>query len=294
MLRLPSLFGLFSHARCVRINHDACVLPTKSTSFTPEMGPLYEATQRDAWVFTPLKVANRLLGALAVSWVAEREFSHDELTVIDAFGAQCAQALDRIRIADAQRESALQLQRLGEALQRNLLTQPPKPTDLDIAFRYLPAVNEAQVGGDWYDAFDSASGATIISVGDVAGHDLKAAAAMAQLRNLLRGLAVTGPPPLASLTESVTLAWDPTSPGQARELTARMCAAAGFTTELCATCVLLTSELVTNAVLHGRSQVRLTVTGPGGVRVEVGEDSAACRSSTTTTISTPSTGAASS
>ena len=78
---------------------------------------------------------------------------------------------------------------------------------------------------------------------------------------------------MASRTESVTLAWDPTSAGQARELTAQMCAAAGFTTELSATCVLLTSETVTNALLHGRSHVRLTViTGPAGVRVEVGDD----------------------
>ncbi len=168
------------------------VLPTRASglAFTPGMGPLYDATQRLAWVFSPLKVGSRLLGALAVSWVEEREFTEDELTVIDAFGAQCAQALDRIRIAEAQRKGELSLQRLGVALQRNLLTQPPTPNDLDIAFRYLPAVHEAQVGGDWYDAFDSASGATVVSVGDVAGHDLKAAAAMAQLRSLLRGLAV--------------------------------------------------------------------------------------------------------
>lgn len=168
------------------------VLPTMAAglAFAPEMGPLYEATQRHAWAFTPLKVGNRLLGALAVSWVEERQFTDDELTVIDAFGAQCAQALDRIHIAEAQRDTALQVARLGEALQRNLLTQPPTPTELDMACRYLPAVHEAQVGGDWYDAFDSASGATVISVGDVAGHDLLATAAMAQLRNLLRGLAV--------------------------------------------------------------------------------------------------------
>lgn len=168
------------------------VFPTRESglAFTPAMGPLYEATHRSAWVFTPLRVGNRLLGALAVSWVDERQFTDDELTVIEAFGAQCAQALDRIRIADTQRETALQVARLGEALQRNLLTQPPTPTELDIAVRYLPAVHEAQIGGDWYDAFDSASGATVISVGDVAGHDRLATAAMAQLRNLLRGLAV--------------------------------------------------------------------------------------------------------
>lgn len=147
------------------------VFPTRESglAFTPAMGPLYEATSRSAWVFTPLRIGNRLLGALAVSWVDERQFTDDELTVIEAFGAQCAQALDRIRIAETQREPALQVARLGEALQRNLLTLPPTPPELDIAVRYLPAVHEAQIGGDWYDAFDSASGATVISVGDVSG-----------------------------------------------------------------------------------------------------------------------------
>ena len=164
------------------------VFPTRKSglAFTPAMGPLYEATHRSSWVFTPLRVGNRLLSALAVSWVDERQFTDDKLTVIEAFGAQCAQALDRIRIADTQRETALQVAQLGEALQPNLLTQPPTPTELDIAVRYLPAVHEAQIGGDWYEAFDSASGATVISVGD----DRLATAAMAQLRNLLRGLAV--------------------------------------------------------------------------------------------------------
>lgn len=168
------------------------VLPSMESglAFTPAMGPLYEATKRHAWVFTPLKIGKRLLGALAVSWVQERQFTDAELTVIDAFAAQCAQALDRIRVTQAQRESALLVKRLAEALQRSLLTQPPTPAELDIAFRYLPAVHEAQIGGDWHDAFDNAAGTTFLSVGDVAGHDRNAAAAMAQLRNLLRGLAI--------------------------------------------------------------------------------------------------------
>ncbi|OMQ14381.1 hypothetical protein A7K94_0217020 [Modestobacter sp. VKM Ac-2676] len=45
------------------------------------------------------------------------------------------------------------------------------------------------MGGDWYDAFPSADGATTLVIGDVTGHDRDAAAAMGQLRNLLRGIA---------------------------------------------------------------------------------------------------------
>ena len=48
---------------------------------------------------------------------------------------------------------------------------------------------EAQVGGDWYDVFQQPDGATVLVIGDVVGHDTAAAAAMAQLRGILRGIA---------------------------------------------------------------------------------------------------------
>jgi serine phosphatase RsbU (regulator of sigma subunit) len=88
-----------------------------------------------------------------------------------------------------QRTTTLQARRLSEELQRSLLTRPTTPTSLQIAVRYHPAVVDAKIGGDWYDAFVNASGATILVIGDVTGHDRMAAAAMGQLRNMLRGIA---------------------------------------------------------------------------------------------------------
>ena len=67
--------------------------------------------------------------------------------------------------------------------------------------RYVPAAHEAQVGGDWYDAFVSSTGTTSVVVGDVAGHDRDAAAGMAQVRNVLRGVGhALGAPPAAVLS----------------------------------------------------------------------------------------------
>ena len=57
--------------------------------------------------------------------------------------------------------------------------------------RYEPAAEAAQVGGDWYDAFLQPDGATVLVIGDVIGHDTVAAAAMGQVRTLLRGIAAT-------------------------------------------------------------------------------------------------------
>ena len=96
---------------------------------------------------------------------------------------------------------------MSESLQRSLLTSPPQPDHLEIAVRYLPAAQDAQIGGDWYDAFLTQDGATCVSVGDVSGHDQQAAAAMGQVRNLLRGIGYTlGDPPglvLAALDRSL-------------------------------------------------------------------------------------------
>jgi serine phosphatase RsbU (regulator of sigma subunit) len=64
----------------------------------------------------------------------------------------------------------------------------------DVAVRYSPAQPGERVGGDWYDARLGSHGCAVVVIGDVAGHGLRAAAAMARIRNALRGLSVTGFP----------------------------------------------------------------------------------------------------
>jgi serine phosphatase RsbU (regulator of sigma subunit) len=82
------------------------------------------------------------------------------------------------------------------ALQSSLLTDPPEPDHLHVVVRYQPAARDLQIGGDWYDAFLTHDGATTLVVGDVTGHDHHAAAAMGQLRGLIRAIAYdSGQPP---------------------------------------------------------------------------------------------------
>ncbi|HEY4625976.1 MAG TPA: PP2C family protein-serine/threonine phosphatase, partial [Blastococcus sp.] len=82
---------------------------------------------------------------------------------------------------------------VAEKLQRSLLTDPPQPDHLEIAVRYRPAAVSQQVGGDWYDAFGQPDGATLLVIGDVVGHNVDAAAAMGQIRSILRGIAYDRP-----------------------------------------------------------------------------------------------------
>jgi serine phosphatase RsbU (regulator of sigma subunit) len=159
------------------------------------------STGCQAWACLPLEVDGRLLGSLAVGWYEPHEFPAAELEVLDALAAQCSQGLERIQVRQAERRSAAAVRRMSETLQRSLLTDPPQPDHLQIAVRYRPAAQEAQVGGDWYDAFLTADGATCLVIGDVAGHDRDAAAAMGQMRNLTRGVTYAlGEPPAAVLS----------------------------------------------------------------------------------------------
>ncbi|GAA0225327.1 PP2C family protein-serine/threonine phosphatase [Cryptosporangium japonicum] len=113
------------------------------------------------------------------------------LGFVRLIGTSLSQALSRARQRDAERRTAELERRMSESLQRSLLTPPPKPAGLDIAVRYRSALEQAQVGGDWYDAFELPDGRLTMAVGDVTGHDMDAAALMGQLRNLLRGISYT-------------------------------------------------------------------------------------------------------
>jgi serine phosphatase RsbU (regulator of sigma subunit) len=225
-------------------------LPTRASglAFTSEMEQVYETTQRCAWAFTPLTVAGRCIGSLAVSWREERAFGLEELELVDAFAAQCAQALDRIQADQARRTAALEVQQLAESLQQALLTPPPEPDHLHIVVRYQPASHQAQVGGDWYDSFLQPDGATMLVIGDVMGHDRAAAAQMGQLRGLLRALAYTA---------EVTTPDD--TPAQVLSRVEH--AARGLDVQTLATVVLARVERIPDVPVSGRRTLRWSNAG---------------------------------
>jgi len=170
-------------------------------AFAPGMADLYAATGREAWAALPLRVGDRILGSLTVSWAKPHVFDPEEVGLLGAFAAQCSQALARLQIREAEQRTASISRRMSETLQRSLLTAPPQPEHLEIVVRYRPAAEQVQIGGDWYDAFMVSDGAVCLVVGDVTGHDREAAAVMGQVRNLLRGIGYTiGEPPGAVLS----------------------------------------------------------------------------------------------
>lgn len=104
-----------------------------------------------------------------------------------------------IETAARRRDAALALyaseHQAAETLQRSLLPQLPTLPGLNLAARYLASGVGQQVGGDWFDVFPLSGGRVGLAVGDVIGHDLAAASAMAQIRSALRAYAIHGDSP---------------------------------------------------------------------------------------------------
>ncbi|MFC0033947.1 SpoIIE family protein phosphatase [Micromonospora chaiyaphumensis] len=118
-------------------------------------------------------------------------------------GATVAQALQRAQTRQAERRVATLERDLSERLQRSLLTPPAQPPGTEVAVRYQPAIERARIGGDWYDSFQESDGSLTLVIGDVAGHDQQAAATMAQIRNLLRGVAYAARKPPGGVLEGL-------------------------------------------------------------------------------------------
>jgi PAS domain S-box-containing protein len=78
---------------------------------------------------------------------------------------------------------------LAETLQRSMLPEQSSIPGLDVWAHYMPNVDHAQVGGDWFDVLPIADDVAGVVVGDVVGHDVEAAATMGQLRSVVRSYA---------------------------------------------------------------------------------------------------------
>jgi serine phosphatase RsbU (regulator of sigma subunit)/anti-sigma regulatory factor (Ser/Thr protein kinase) len=130
----------------------------------------------------PVYTDDKVSAILCIRWDHPRLHDDDAASLEDTLSQYMTHALDRIALLDARRQVAT-------TLQSALLSPPPTVAHLDIATTYEPAVQADQVGGDWYDVVSIDEDTTLLMIGDVAGHDMQAAAHMGQLRSMLRALA---------------------------------------------------------------------------------------------------------
>ena len=151
--------------------------------------PLLKDSGIASLVAAPLAVEGRLYGVLQVGSTTRRRFSSQDSGLLQLIADRAALAIQHARLYE--REHGI-----VETLQRALLpSRLPQLPGVQVAARYLPGGMGTDVGGDWYDVFPLEDGEIGVAIGDVAGHGVRAATLMGQLRNSLRAYAVEGHPP---------------------------------------------------------------------------------------------------
>ncbi|MGY1832813.1 SpoIIE family protein phosphatase [Geodermatophilus sp. SYSU D01180] len=185
----------------VRSNRPTAPVPTALASGRPVVLP--QVTDDDVRVMVADDASREALAALRVSAVAtfpllargevfgaftlvngpgRGPHTDVELRTAEIASRRAALALDNARLASA-------AQQVAERMQHSLLSPPVQPDRLELAVRYRPATRGVSIGGDWYDAFLQPDGDTVLVIGDVMGHDIEAAAAMGQVKTLVRAIA---------------------------------------------------------------------------------------------------------
>ncbi|MFG2352433.1 SpoIIE family protein phosphatase [Streptomyces sp. NPDC048521] len=161
---------------------------------------LFEQLRAGSAIIAPLRARREVLGALTMIRVRdEPPFTDEDLPLVSDLVRGIALGVDNARLHQHTRRTA-------ERMQRALLPHLPDIDRLELVARYAPSSTDAQVGGDWFDAFTLPTGDTALVIGDVTGHDLQSAVAMSQLRNLLRGIAVDRQEPPAEVVHRFDLA----------------------------------------------------------------------------------------
>ena len=135
-----------------------------------------------AMLGVPLMAGGNVIGVLHVGSRETRFFTPEDTHLLEL-------AADRValgtlsRVVEAERAASF-------VLQRSLLPSAlPESPGIELAARYVPA-SRGGVGGDWYDVFWLPSGELCMVIGDVAGHDVRAAVVMGRVRSALRAYAL--------------------------------------------------------------------------------------------------------
>jgi hypothetical protein len=161
---------------------------------SPATAHTYIATGTHSTLAVPAHADGRAVGALGLGFAREDAIDDDVISFATTLADLMGQALQRAAQYEHQAHVA-------EVLQRSLLPRLPEVAALELAAVYSPANRGAQVGGDWYEVIDLGERRVFLVIGDVMGHDVRAAAVMGQLRAAVHCYASIGHTPAQVLRQ---------------------------------------------------------------------------------------------
>jgi phosphoserine phosphatase RsbU/P len=148
---------------------------------TTVLNPILWAKGIRALMGVPLTADGRVIGVLHVGSLTPREFTGDDVELLQLAADRAATAVQSLIMREGQIAAA--------ALQRSLLPSALPASDAgQLAARYV--AGEGAVGGDWYDVFSLPAGQLGVVIGDVTGAGLRAAVIMGRMRSALRAYAL--------------------------------------------------------------------------------------------------------
>lgn len=131
----------------------------------------------------PLIARGKTLGVLSLVWAeSAKRYSPEDLALAEELATRAALAIDNARLY---RDRDIAARSLQERLLPKKLPQIP---GLEVAARYLPAVEFLAAGGDFYDLFEMDDGTWKAVIGDVCGKGPDAAALMGFVRFTTRAV----------------------------------------------------------------------------------------------------------
>jgi PAS domain S-box-containing protein len=146
-----------------------------------ELRRIVEDLQLRSTMIVPLAARGRVFGAITLVWAESgRTYSEDDLPLVEELAGRAALAMDNARLFHERDHIAV-------ALQRSLLPpELPAIKGLDLAARYRASGAGNEVGGDFYDVFETGDGNWSLVIGDVCGKGPEAAALMGVARHTVR------------------------------------------------------------------------------------------------------------
>jgi PAS domain S-box-containing protein len=151
----------------------------------PEIRQLVLDLHLRSLMIVPLTSRGRAMGAITFVWSESgRTYGAADLALAQDLARRAAQAVENAMIY---RERDY----IARTLQQSLLPPDlPEIPGVELAARYLPAGEGNEVGGDFYDVFDTGDGAWGLAIGDVCGKGPDAAAVMGLAKYSLRAAAM--------------------------------------------------------------------------------------------------------
>jgi GAF domain-containing protein len=137
----------------------------------------------------PLAMGGNVLGALALlDTESPREYQEDLVAFSGEVARRMARAIENARLYRERDHAAL-------TFQQSLL--PPALPEIplvEMAALFHPALAGLEIGGDFYDVFETPSGDWALVIGDVCGKGVEAAAVTGLTRHTIRGASRAGRP----------------------------------------------------------------------------------------------------